>query len=100
MATIREYQTWVEDAWKKSPKKDVCETDELLFLMEEVGEMAEAIRKSKGQKDNKEFSADLEKEIGDILLSLMTLAIRYGVDLERAFEKTKASIEKRYMPYS
>ena len=97
MASIKEHQHWVKEAWKKSPKTNVGEKDELLFLMEEVGEMAEAIRKMKGKKENKEFKADLEKEIGDIFLSLLTLAIRYEIDIEQAFDKTKQSIIKRYM---
>jgi NTP pyrophosphatase (non-canonical NTP hydrolase) len=96
MATISETQEWVKEAWKKSPKK-VDEKDELLFLMEEVGEMAEALRKLNGKKENKELQADLEKEFGDILLSIITLAIRYNIDLEQAFEKTKSSVLKRYI---
>jgi NTP pyrophosphatase (non-canonical NTP hydrolase) len=94
MTSIKEHQEWAKQAWKQSPKENVCETDELLFLMEEVGEMAEAIRKLKG---NKEVQTDLEKELGDILLALLTLAIRYNIDLESAFEKTKKSIVQRYI---
>lgn len=96
MTNIKEYQEWVKEAWKKSPK-NVDERDELLFLMEEVGEMAEALRKLKGNKENKDFRADLEKEFGDIMLSVFTLAIRHNVDLESALEKTKDSILKRYI---
>lgn len=96
MATIKEYQAWVKEAWKKAPKQ-VAEKDELLFLMEEIGEMAEAVRKSNGNKENKKINTNLEKEFGDILLSLMTLTVRYGIDLEKAFEKTKKSILRRYI---
>jgi NTP pyrophosphatase (non-canonical NTP hydrolase) len=96
MATIKQYQEWVKEAWKQSPKQ-VNEKDELLFLMEEIGEMAEAVRKINGNKDNKEFTANLSKEFGDILLSVITLAIRYNIDLEKAFEETKKSILRRYM---
>jgi NTP pyrophosphatase (non-canonical NTP hydrolase) len=97
MKTLREHQQWVRGAWKKSPKKEIDEKDELLFLMEEIGEMAEAIRKNNGNKENKKFVVDLEKEMGDVFLSLITLAIRYDIDLEKAFEKTKDSVEKRYV---
>ena len=38
--------------WKKSTK-EITEKDELLFLMEEIGEMAEAVRKINGNKRNK-----------------------------------------------
>lgn len=97
MTSIKEHQEWVREAWKKSPKENISEKDELLFLIEEIGEMAEAIRKLSGKKENKEIKADLEKELGDIFLSLLTLAIRYNIDIEQAFEKTKKSIIDRYI---
>jgi len=97
MTTLNGHQRWVKEAWKKSPKKQLSEKDELLFLFEEIGEMAEAVRKLNGHKENKELNADLEKEMGDILLSLITLAIRYDVNLQSAFEKTKDSIIRRYV---
>lgn len=97
MATIKDHQEWVKYAWAKSPKENIGESDELLFLMEEIGEMAEAVRKRNGNKENKDFTANLEKEFGDILLSIITLAIRYDIDLEDAFNETKKSIERRYV---
>lgn len=96
MATIKEHQDWVKKAWKKAPKQ-VTEKDELLFLMEEIGEMAEAVRKLNGKKENKKFNVNLKKEFGDILLSIITLAIRHNIDLEDAFKKTKKSILRRYI---
>jgi len=96
MKTIKHHQKWVKNAWKKSTKR-IDEKDELLFLIEEIGEMAEALRKLSGNKKNKQMKVDLEKEMGDILLSLFTLAIRHDIDLENAFEKTKKSVIKRYM---
>lgn len=96
MTNISEHQKWVANAWKKSIK-NVEEKDELLFLMEEIGEMAEALRKINGKKENKDFNADLSKEFGDILLSIITLANRYDIDLEKAFMQTKDSIERRYI---
>ena len=96
MKTIRSYCRWVENAWKFAPK-EVTEKDEILFLIEEIGELAEAIRKKKGNKESKTANFDLEKEFGDVMLSIITLALRYGIDLENAFEKTKRSVEQRYM---
>lgn len=93
---IKQIQNWTVEAWKKS-NKSVDEKQELLFLIEEIGEMAEAVRKIQGKKKNKKFRADLEKEFGDTLLSIITLANRYGVDLEKAFKKTMNSVEKRYL---
>ena len=89
-------QDWTREAWKLSHKK-VDEKMELIFLMEEIGEMAEAIRKTQGKKKNKKIIVDLEKEMGDILLSIVSLANRYNIELEKSWLKTQKSIEKRYM---
>ena len=91
-----ETQKWVKEAWKNS-KKQVDEKMELIFLLEEIGEMAKIIRCMSETHKNKKLKNDLEKEMGDVLLALITIANRYGIDLEVAFEKTKLSIEKGYL---
>ena len=91
---IRDAQNWVVDAWNKSQSK-MNKTAELASFLEESGEMAEAIRKIEHGKKN--CKVDLEKEMGDILLSLLTLAIRYDVDLQKAFDKTMEDVQKKYI---
>lgn len=95
--TICNAQRWVKNAWKLSPKKDIQEKDELLFFLEEIGEIARAVRVINGRKDGNISKEDLEKEFGDVLLSLLTLANRYNIDLEKGFQKSKAAAEKRYV---
>lgn len=90
---IREAQEWVKDAWSRSEKR-MSKVAELASFMEECGELGEAIRKIEHGKDKK---VDLEKEMGDILLCLLTLAIRYEVDLQNAFDKTVQSIKEKYI---
>ncbi|MCH7759533.1 hypothetical protein IID20_04205 [Patescibacteria group bacterium] len=92
---FKEAQKWVNDDWKKN-SKSVNKHLELLFLMEEIGEMAEMIRKQSGKKERKKLKIDLSKEMGDILVCLMTLANRYGIDLEESFLKTKKKIQQRH----
>ena len=58
------------------------------------GELCEAIRKIEHGKD---CEVDLEKEMGDVLLSLLTLAIRYDVDLQEAFDRTIEDVKKKYV---
>lgn len=94
--TIFKAQQWVKEAWKFSPKKNVNEKDELLFLMEEIGEVAKAVRTIKGNEE-KISKENLEKEFGDVLLSLLTIANRYDIGLEKGFKKSKKSTERRYM---
>lgn len=92
---LKELQNWTKEAWKKSDKK-VDEKDELLFLFEEIGEVAEAIRIQNGFKKNKPIP-DLEDEFGNVLLSLITLANRYNIDLEKGMKKTMKRVEERYI---
>jgi len=92
---IKKAQQWVDEDWK-TKSQTVDEHLEILFLMEELGEMAEMIRKQAGKKERKKIKVDLGKEMGDILISLLTLANRYGVDLEQSFLKSKRKIIKRH----
>lgn len=92
---IKEAQKWVKKDWQKN-SKPVDEHIELLFLMEEIGEMAEMIRKQAGKKDRKKLKIDLAKEMGDIMVCLMTMANRYNIDIEQAFLKTKKKIQQRH----
>lgn len=99
--TLKKIQQWVKNTWKKSPKKGVSEKDELLFLFEEIGEIAQAVRKINGYRDDKKsqkaLQKELEKEFGDCIVSLSTLANRYRISLEKGFIKSKESIERRYI---
>ena len=90
---IREAQEWVKDAWSRSEKK-MSKLAELASFIEECGELGECIRKIEHGKDKE---IDMEKEMGDILLCLLTLAIRYDIDLQHAFDKTMESTKKRYL---
>jgi len=90
---IEEAQEWVKDAWSKSEKR-MSKLAELASFVEECGELAEAIRKIEHGKD---CQVDMEKEMGDILLCLITLAIRYNISLQKAFDKTMESVKKRYI---
>ncbi len=98
--SLKNIQQWVKNTWKKSPKKGITEKDELLFLFEEIGEIAQAVRKINGYRDDKKsreaLKDELEKEFGDCIVSLSTLANRYGINLEEGFIKSKESIERRY----
>ncbi len=54
--------------------------------IEEVGELAKAIRKANGQKvytDSKHH--DIEEEAADVLFMLLDVCNRLDIDLEKAF---------------
>lgn len=93
---IQELQQWVRADWEQHSNNKPDPHLQLLYLFEELGEMAEAIRKNGGYKDRKDEVMDLEGEMGDVLIALATVANNYGIDLEAAVVKSKAKIEERH----
>jgi len=93
---LKELQNWVKKDWeRKSKKRPDCHL-QLIYLFEELGEMAEAIRKLSGNKKRKRLRVDLEGEMGDVLITLATVANYYGINLNNAISKTKKKITKRH----
>ena len=66
-------------------------------LTEEVGELAREVNHRFGQKTKKkeEPEGDLGMEMADILFVLICLANREGIDLQDAFDRMMAKVERR-----
>ncbi len=66
-------------------------------LTEEVGELAREVNHRFGQKTKKESEAegDLAMEMADIVFVLICMANREGLDLDEAFERMMAKVERR-----
>lgn len=90
-------QKWVKRDWDRKSKQKPDPHLQLIYLFEELGEMAEAIRKSGGNKTRKKIKVDLEGEIGDVLITIATIANNYGIDLNAAVSKTKKKIIQRHL---
>lgn len=93
---LKELQKWVKEDWDKFSKVKPDPHLQLVYLFEELGEVAESIRKLSGNKERKEMQVDLEGEIGDVLIAVTTIANHYNVDLSSAVEKTKKKIVDRH----
>jgi NTP pyrophosphatase (non-canonical NTP hydrolase) len=75
---------------------DESPKDMLVLLMEEIGELARAIRKNEGIKmagDTKR--SEMEDEFADCLIYLIDLANHYKIDLEKAFTEKEEKNNKR-----
>ena len=79
--TILELQKWVQDDWKNNSKLQPTLSDQLLFAIEEFGEVAEAIRKRTMKDDYKQDDDKLGSEFADLFVCLVTLANNFDVDL-------------------
>jgi|SRR3989344_2195914 len=71
--------------------------ERLLILVEEIGELMKAVRKTdNGFLDkSKDNDADLEGEISDILTMLFWTAHKLNVDVSKAFKKKEKENNKR-----
>lgn len=94
--TITDLQQWVADDWRQRSKHQPTVELQLLYIMEELGEVAEAIRKKDGKKDRKQFELDLGSEMADLIISIMTLANHFEVDIEGEVKKFQERITKRH----
>ncbi|MGB8957160.1 MAG: MazG nucleotide pyrophosphohydrolase domain-containing protein [Tumebacillaceae bacterium] len=90
--TLQELQAYIKQFDHKPNRK----ADYMLKLMEEVGELAEAIRKDKRMEPGGTIKGTVEEELYDVLYYVAALANVYGVDLEEAFHlKEEINREKR-----
>lgn len=81
--TINELQTWVKEDWRKRSTHQPSVELQLLYILEELGEVAEAIRKTGGSKARKDIKVDLGSELADLLVSITTLSNHFDIDLEK-----------------
>ena len=67
----------------------------MLGFVKDVGDLAALVQAKEGVRAAEDLDAELAHELGDCLWSLIVLADRYGVDLERAFGDTMDQLEAR-----
>jgi len=71
--------------------------ERLLLLVEEVGELVNAVRHTSGMNVDQDRQADNEvgEEITDVINLIFAVAIKLGVDVEQEFIKKNERIDKR-----
>jgi NTP pyrophosphatase (non-canonical NTP hydrolase) len=68
----------------------------LTLLVEEIGELAKAIRKSNGQKiDVASEQFEVAEEAADVLWLLLDICNRLQIDLTEAFQQKELKNQKR-----
>jgi NTP pyrophosphatase (non-canonical NTP hydrolase) len=86
------------DAWIRQFEEGYFDPlTNLARLAEEVGELAREVNHRYGRKTKKadEPEGDLAMEMADILFVLICMANREGIDLEQAFDRMMAKVERR-----
>jgi len=93
--TIQELQEWVKQDWENNSRVQPDLASQLLFAIEEFGEVAEAIRKKTVNDDYKQDDDKLGSEFADLLVTITTLANTFNIDLTKEVEGFQAKLASR-----
>ena len=86
--TLSDFQQYVRELEEERGFTDLNIVQECLMLGEEVGELFKAVRKSENITiDNNSKFGSVEEELADVLIFMCSIAIRCGIDLEKAFRE-------------
>lgn len=85
--TLRDLQRYVDAVCQERGWTKDSPSEKFVLFIEEVGELAKAMRKAAGLYEERAKPRDiaLEEEFADVLSYLLDLANCYHVDLEAAF---------------
>jgi NTP pyrophosphatase (non-canonical NTP hydrolase) len=96
--TLQEYISLLKQLDEDRPKTKEYGSVLILGLMEEVGEIARAYLAEHGRKPtNKAAQRDetYKQELGDLLISIMRLAIEKNINLDHRIQYTLKKIQRR-----
>jgi NTP pyrophosphatase (non-canonical NTP hydrolase) len=85
--TLKELQAYLAEVCLERGWTKDSPSEKFVLFIEEVGELAKAMRKAAGlyEEQAKPRDISLEEEFADVLSYLLDLANLYHVDLEQAF---------------
>ena len=80
---------------EKTTGRPFSRQERFIDLVEEVGELANAMLAERGAKHEKRKKADIDDSLCDILFNLIVLADNYGIDLKEAYHRMLDELEER-----
>ncbi len=95
---LKQLQQKIADDWSKRSAHQPDLSQQILYIIEEFGEVAEAIRKQNGLKERKDVQTDIGSEFADLIISVLTLANTMGVDIDEEVKKFWSRLEARRQP--
>ena len=95
--TLNDLQHYIAEVCQERGWTQDSPAEKFVLFIEEVGELAKAMRKAAGlyQEQAKPRDISLEEEFADVLSYLLDLANSYEVDLEKAFRAKEAVNQSR-----
>ena len=98
-SSINEIQSYIKEVIQIRGFNKEKSSDKILLLVEEVGELAKAIRKNEsklGIDKTKEYNySSIESEIADVFIVLLSICDILNIDLLKAFlDKEEENIKR------
>lgn len=94
--SLVELQRYVKDMTRERGFDNETVAQQFLLLLEECGELARGARKSAGIAFAKDTStSEVADEAADVLLMLLAICNKLGVDLEQAVRNKEAKNSQR-----
>src|ERR1043166_103753 len=94
---IYDYQKQLDKMLQGYEKPYWESLSQLARLMEEIGELSRILNHKYGDKVKKatENPDDLEDELGDVIYTVLCIANREGINLDKAVQKALTKMETR-----
>ena len=101
-SSINEIQSYIKEVMQIRGFNKEKSSDKILLLVEEVGELAKAIRKNEnnlGIDKTKEYNySSVESEIADVFIVLLSICDILNIDLLKAFlNKEEENIKRIWL---
>jgi NTP pyrophosphatase (non-canonical NTP hydrolase) len=95
--TLPDLQRYIADICEERGWTKDTPSEKFVLFIEEVGELAKAMRKAAGlyEEQAKQRDMSLEEEFADVLSYLLDLANCFHVDLEKAFREKEQVNQNR-----
>lgn len=94
--TIRKMQKYLKEKYTRTKPEDIKNTQRyFLKLIEEIGELSEAIRMNQRMEKNN-IKGTIEEELSDVLYYILMIANTYDIDLDNCFRIKEELNRARY----
>lgn len=93
--TLNEAKTETKAVAKNLPSKGWTVHTRFVELVEEVGELANAIQTDEGFKSKKRKKSDVTNSVCDVLFELLLIADNYNIDLDKEYPAVLEEIDIR-----
>jgi NTP pyrophosphatase (non-canonical NTP hydrolase) len=101
---IEEHASWLKDFYQRRGWYDYPPMERMVFLTEELGELAQVVRAREIGRDHPHDDIDLEgdvqghirEEIADVLDNLVILAEKYDISPSALMEASESKLSQRF----